>query len=863
MPELPRPVPQAPDQQPTAPEAAPPPIDATKPPVEPAPRVLPTVMAMRVEGQRRYSASQLLSPLGQKIGAPYDPSAAEKGLDTIWNALHVHGMLLMRDVPGGVEILLQVEEMTADLEPRFVGNKEIKTERLKQWALLEDRGELFLYQADRVRQRLFEGYRKEGYAFVEIDVVKRGAQTTDAGSGEIPDVIFEIREGPQVRVKDVVVHGNATMPDTGMWWWKDGIKELADIELGGPWLFNWFGDKFVRDTLDADILAMREVYRDRGFLDAVVELDHLDYTADHEGVVIHIIVDEGRPYTVSGLHIVGLKRTVDPSTQEFVDTIEPLLFTEEELLALCKLKPGERYERTLQNADANKLRDWYGDRGYLSHPSLGSDYFEFVEPRFTFDPASHTVDVTYRLVQGRKRYIREVIFSGARHTRDRVLRRQVDVLPGQVANLAEIRRGLQHLYSTGYFTDDTSPLEHRDPTFGFKPTGDPDTADLEYTVEEGKVVTIQLQGGVSSDTGLFGRIQLQMRNFDIADPPSSVWSTFGELFEKEAFHGGGQEFEIELMPGTEVNAYRVRFQEPDIFRTHFKPWSLEGQLNRYKREERFYDEDRKEARLRLGHQFSRNLAAYVGYSTTALEVSDLDSPLVGLNDPVVPPLPDSIYQQVGDTILNGMTFDVQRRDLDTFLNPRSGSQWIWRNFVYGDLLGGDYEFFKSSIEADWFWLVGDETEEIRPGIHIGLGGGFSDVYGDTELVPYTERFFLGGSKTLRGFERRGVGPNRDDNTLGGAAYMAGTLEFRYPLHSITQPGSYKQVETFRLLLFTDAGVLGPDPWDIDPDEVRWTYGFGLGMVHPFPISLNFGFPLRSFEGDREEVFSFTILSLWF
>jgi outer membrane protein assembly factor BamA len=116
---------------------------------------------------------------------------------------------------------------------------------------------------------------------------------------------------------------------------------------------------------------------------------------------------------------------------------------------------------------------------------------------------------------------------------------------------------------------------------------------------------------------------------------------------------------------------------------------------------------------------------------------------------------------------------------------------------------------------------------------------------------------------LRGFARRGVGPNRFDNTLGGETYLSTTLEYRYPLHSITQPGTYTQVETFRLTLFTDAGVLDVNPWHIDPSEVRWTYGFGLGMVHPFPISLNFGFPILSGEGDRRETFSFTILSLWF
>jgi outer membrane protein insertion porin family len=363
---------------------------------------------------------------------------------------------------------------------------------------------------------------------------------------------------------------------------------------------------------------------------------------------------------------------------------------------------------------------------------------------------------------------------------------------------------------------------------------------------------------------LFGRIALLMHNFDIGDPPNSLWSTFGDLFDKEAFHGAGQELELELQPGTQVNSSLVRFLEPDIFRTQFNPWSFEFEWRRYGREEEFYHEDRNDKRVRFGHQFTRKFSGYIGYTTANVRVTDIDSPLTGLNDPVVPPLPDSIYQQEGKTNLSGITLDFTLRNVDQFLNPHSGNQYGWHSIFYDKSLGGDYDFVKSTINGDWFWLTGDENgEEVQPGFHLGLDAGIADPYGDTTMVPYTERFFLGGSRTLRGFDRRGVGPNRGNNTLGGETALWGTFEYRYPLYSVTEPGTYRQKETFRLTLFTDAGVLGVDAWNIDPNEVRWTYGFGLGMVQPFPVSLNFGFPIKDGEGDRKQVFSFTILSLWF
>ncbi len=823
----------------------------------------PRVLAILVEGERRYTEAQIVAALGQRVGEPYDPAVVSKGLDTLFHAFHAKARVEARDVPGGIELRVTVEEMNVDLEPRFVGNHEIDLPTLKRWALLEDRGELYLYQSERVRQRLIEGYRREGYAFVEVDVVRRGPDLGADPEGALPDVIFEIREGPQVNVKDLIVTGNASMPERGMFWWRDGLVKLAKVELGGPWLFDWNGSEFVREKLDADLLAMREVYRDRGWLDAVVELDRLEFTPDRSGVTIHVIVDEGRPYTVESLDIVAVDRAWNGQRQDWDETPAELVFQKDELLALCSLKPGTRYQRHVQQADANALRDRYGKEGYISHPSLRVDGFEFLEPAFTYDPARHTVQVTYKLAQGKKRWIREVLFTGLPHTRDRVARREIDALPGEVADLTRIRKSLSRLYSTAYFNDEMRPLEHRDPTFAFRPTADPNWVDLEFQVQEGRVVNLQLQGGVDSNSGLFGRIALSMQNFDVAAPPESLWTLFSDVYDKAAFHGAGQRVELEFMPGTVVNAYRARFVEPDLFRSHFDRWSFEAELNRRRRGQRFFDEDRFERRIRLGREFGRELGMFVGLSHQEIEVDALDRVGAGLGDPEVTALPPSIYQQVGDKTILGPTFDVQYRHVDATLNPTQGIQATWRNALFGGVFGQDFDFVRSTIDLDWFFLLPGSGSEVRPGFHVGLGFGIVDAYGDTSETPYTERLFLGGSRKLRGWSFRGVGPNRGSHALGGETSLDATVEYRIPLYSVVQPGTYKEIETFRLTLFTDAGILDPDPWRLDPDELRWSAGFGLGMVTPFPVSLNFGFPLRSGEGDRRQVFSFTIFNLWF
>lgn len=832
-------------------------------------RTPPTVVAITVAGERRYTAAQLVEALGQPIGAGLDRARIERGIETLFKAFHVRvDDLQIREAAGGVELRLVIEELSFDLEPRFVGNAEVKTETLYKWAQLSERGELYLYQADRVRTRLLEGYRQDGYYFAEVDIVKRGdARTADKASAqELADVIFEIREGPQVHVADVRVRGNKTLPNVGMWFWRDGLFKLARAELEGPSLFNWYGAKFDAEKLQADLLAMREVYRDRGYLDAVVELEPLRFSADRSRVTIPIVVDEGQPFRISKLAIRAVTREFNGQDADPVEKPAELVYPEATLLALCKLAPGKRYERTRQVLDSQALRKHYGKDGYLSHSSLGIDSWTFLDPDLEFDFARHEVAVTYKIAQGQQRFVREILFEGARHTRDRVLRREVDVMPGEKADIEEITKSLGRIYSTNYFSDEFAPLDHKDPTYSFKPVeGLPSWVDLVYSVEEGRVVDLQLSGGISSNDGAFGRISLRMRNFDLANPPSSLWRLPGEVYDKEAFHGAGQLLALDLSPGTVVNSYSVQFIEPDLFRTHFDRTILDLNLNLRQRRYRFFDEEKLTQRIRFGREFGRNWTVYAGFTRVGIDVTDIEAtlPSDGFQQPGESPLAQSLFDEEGHSILQGALFDVYYRDVDRTLNPTEGFRATWKNALYGSPVGGDWDFVRSDLDLDWFWPIGSDEEDVRPGVHLALTAGIADDRGDTRDVPYTERFQLGGNHILRGFAYRGVGPNLGGEPLGGETMLSGSLEYRYPLHSVTQPGTYKKVEVFHLTLFTDAGVLDPDPFRLDPAEVRASVGFSLGMSFPIPISLNFGFPVASGEDDRRETFSFSIVNLTF
>jgi outer membrane protein insertion porin family len=808
----------------------------------------PLVLAIHVEGARRYTREQLVGALGQTLGTPLDPDAVERGIHTLWKAFHVRAQVDLREVAGGMELLLRVSELPADLEPRFVGNDEISTDEILKWAQLVEQQELFLHQAPRVRQRILEGYRAQGYYFAEIDFLAR--EQAEQDSADAPaDLIFEIKEGPQVRVVSVEVVGNDSMPDTGMWWWKGGLRSLSKNEISGRGPFSWWGGLLIRDTLDADLVSMRQTYRQRGWLDAVVEVGELDFNGSRDQVRITILVDEGSRYTVSSLSIVGVEQQPDPDQAgETTLVTVPLIMDEEELKSLCLLRPEDPFEAHRMLTDRTTLKNKYGELGHLSHPSLrGKGGWEFLDPVLVQDVDHHRVDVTYRLLQGRERFIREVMFTGNHHTRDSVLRRHVSVLPGERADMRELTRSLSRITSTGFYSDPRDPVGHPDPMMRFHDTDDPEMVDVEFIVQEGQVVDMQLSGGVQSDSGAFALISLRMRNFDGTDLPSSFGSTFSEVYHKEAFHGAGQLLEINLSPGSEIQSWQVRFLHPDIFGSHFDAWSLDTEFLRRDRFYPMFNEDRTRYQVKLGRAFGHDLRTYLGISKQDILIGDRAADV-----------PGPLERQPDESRIQGLLFGLSYRDVDSRLDPRDGFIAGWHNSFNGSFMGGNHEFFRSEFILDWFRPIGGEEGGVRPGVHLGMAAGVASPFGISDEVPYTERFFIGGSKTLRGFDFRGVGPNEHSTAIGGETMLRASLEYRIPLYTVTQARTFREVEMFRMVFFVDAGILDPDAWSLDTSELRASAGVGFGLTNPIPLIFTFGWPLESGPGDDLQAFAFTI-----
>jgi outer membrane protein insertion porin family len=807
----------------------------------------PVVLGIEVDGERRVSEEQLLSAFGLEVGARYDPAEVNRGVNRLWDTFGVRALVLAEPVEGGVVVRISVAEWPFDPVPRFVGNERVDTEDLLDWAGLEPGAELYRFQIPRVRRALEEGYRREGHYFASVR-----ERLVDRDGGEGVDVVFEIDEGPQVCVEDVLIEGNESLVDRGFLWFRSGLRALARPALRAPRFFGWFGTEFDPRVLEEDLVALRQAYRDQGFLNAVVELARLEFSADREWVTIHLRVDEGERFRVRSLRIQAFDVVpAGPGGALQRRPAEPVV-AENELLELCELGEGETYSRITIDRDERALRDRYGEFGHVAHGSMPLvDRWEFLEPDLVYDLENNLVDVTYRLSQGREQRIREVRVQGNRGTRDSVLRRLVTVQPGDLADLPEIDRSLARIRGTGYFSTQFARPGFREPYYRFSETGDPNWKDLDYFVEEGDLIQIDFALQYGADNGAAARVDLRLRNFDISRPPS-LSDPFGDIYTGRALRGAGQTFRVSASPGTEVSRYLVSFTEPDLFQRHYDRIGMTVQFGRSFRLFTSHDERRDFAGLSFFRQLDADTRASVGLRTDAVLVDDLASGgEPSLQDPLG--VPDLLAQQAGRNRFSALTFGLSHNRLDRPQFPNKGFKLSGDVSIFDDTLGSDAEWFALSADYEHFGRLDEDGSDW--GWRLRSNFGTAIPYGDTETLPYTERYFLGGVSVLRGFQFRGVGPIDDGFAIGGETSVTGSVDLFYPLVQAPIPGTFEDRDVLRAGVFADAGILGQGPFEVPADELRMSAGFTIGFLVPIPLTLAFGFPVIEKEGDLRRTFS--------
>jgi outer membrane protein insertion porin family len=578
------------------------------------------------------------------------------------------------------------------------------------------------------------------------------------------DLIFRIEEGKKIRVKHIIFTGNTAFKDK-----KLKSKRLMRTREKG--FFSWLtgsGD-LKREVLNEDVARITAFYHDQGYVRARVGEPQVEYKEDY--IEITLKINEGPRFKVGKVDLEG-----------------DLLIAKEELRKKLKIHEEEYYSRRIVRGDILMLSDFYANQGYA---------YADVAPRISEDSEQLIVNITYVIKKGKQVYFEEIIITGNRKTRDKVIRRQLRVYEQELFSGNRLKRSVRNLHRLDYFKDVKVNTA--------KGSAD-DKMLLSIDVEEHSTGAFTFGGGYSNTEKVFVMASISQRN----------------LF------GRGQILDLRANWGDETRRYSINFTEPWLFDI---PLSAGFKIYNWASDFDAYEKKSLGGGLRLGYpifDFTRLSVAFAR-DVSEIEITDAET------------LPQSILELVTefgeneDIITNTLTTSLSYDSRNRLFGTTEGQDH--RLTVEYAGFGGDIQYVKSVAELGWFVPL---AEELTGFMHAKGGYGRE---GSKGIWPDYERFFLGGINSLRGFDEDDLSPkDANGNEIGGDKFIQFNFELIFPL--LRDAG-------LDGVLFIDTGDVYDDDEEVELDNLRASGGFEFRWNSPIgPIRLAYGYILDPEPEDR-------------
>jgi outer membrane protein insertion porin family len=753
-----------------------------------------TVEEVRIVGNATVSTNIIRNLIRTRAGEPFEPATVEEDYQRVYG-LKKFANVQARVEPtasGGVIVIFDVTEQRQVREIRFIGNSAVTTETLQGLIEIKPGESIDSFRVSVARQAIARLYQERNYpqAHVEVD------QSTLVRDGVLT---FKIVEGPHVRIRKIRVFGNKSFTDDKI---KDQIKT-------GSWFLFFNPGRFDPDQLEDDVAAIRGFYQQHGFFDARVGRT-ITVSPDQSEMMITFVVDEGVRYKIGTITFKG-------------NTTVP----EKTLRTHLKLTEGRPYDADgLRRDQRAMVRDYSHaatkEGGFIYLPQSNDPNYLNIETKTVFHKEAGTVDLIHEIREGKRFIVNSIRVRGNSRIQDKVFIRELRVAPGDPYNSSEFLDAVDRMRATNLVSGAQ-----------ITPIGDtPGVRDVLVEVKEGQMAFFTIGAGFTSNAGVLGNISYEQRNFDITNWPSS-WS---ELFSNRSFTGAGQYFKVQLEPGTEQSRASISFVEPYLFD---QPYSLGVNVYYSTRIREHYDEVRAGSTVTFGRRFGVDQAFRANLTLRGEDVNIRSIQDEQLRAP-------EILAGKGHHTVTSAAIGLRRDTTDNPFLPSRGSV-LGVEYERVGALGGQYDFNKFSADAAWYYTLREDLMERKTILSLRGHAGYIEG-GD---APFFEKFYGGGSGSIRGFRFRGISPRSgpDDDPVGGDFSVTGTAEVGFPLAG----------EALRGVVFLDAGTVEKD---FRIGTLRASVGFGFRLNLPIfnnlPLALDFGFPIAEDRTDDHQVISFSL-----
>ncbi len=428
-----------------------------------------------------------------------------------------------------------------------------------------------------------------------------------------------------------------------------------------------------------------------------------------------------------------------------------------------QLTAGTRFRDAGIDSDRMKLG--------LALENSGYPYAEVV-PTLQVNEEKRIVDIIWTVRTGPRCRFRDVTVTGNEHVSSELIRKHLALLPGEQYSRRAIEESQRRIYNLSMFHVVTVTAQLTSARDSVIP--------VEVRVKEAPRLTTKIGFG-------YGR--------------EEKFRVYTDSYLLGAF-GGARRLNF-YAKHSDIEPYHISLK---LIQPAFLSSNTTLEINPFilRQEEPGFTENRYGGNLSVLHEFNRILRSSVTYTFERVNLDTTSLADVALDNQLT-----DLYNK------SSVTFGLTLDNSFPVFSPTSGFYAAGAFKISGLDLGSDYHFTRSLIEVrryQPFWGM------VLAG-RVKMGGIKSnDAHG---FVPVEDRFFAGGSSSVRGWARAELGPMEDDTPIGGESLFETSFELRYPIWGILSGA-----------MFTDFGNVWIQSYRFPIDDLRYSAGLGLRVRTP-------------------------------
>ena len=585
-------------------------------------------------------------------------------------------------------------------------------------------------------------------------------------------------------------------------------RQLKSIIKSGPkyWFEVWSSkDIYNSSLLDQDIESLLKFYQDRGYAKVRLVSKQVNLSSDKSDIFITISLSEGSLYQFGNTKIYGL--------EEF----DPQIFKN---ILNFNLKPGSIFSRASIENTEQSIKFLLGESGFA---------FPEIISNVDFKDDNSVVDINFRINPKSKSYVRRINIVGNTKTNDEVYRRELRQFESSVYAESKIDRSKIRLQRLKFVNNVEVKKNIVDQSLGL--------IDIDFIIEETQSGEFKVGAGYSDSSGAIFNIKVQQDNF----------------------LGKGNNVALEL----EKTNYKklIRYSNTDPYYTNdgiskttsliFSDTDVSGTSTAS------YLSDTYSYGVNFNIPISETRSYGYGgelilteYATTAGSPSNVRSFIDEYGDRHFGFRFNANYtEDTRDRVVYASTGKRQSLTSSLYLPPDL-------EYSYASIrLSGEYNKpYNFNFLGMFDWNTVLQTKPL-----LGVGIGLFEI----SKLPFHDKFFAGGDRTVRGFDSNSLGPLRNNTTCTAKTCDAIGGDFLTVIQSnwIFPPPPFlgEDQRNFRASLFVDIGNVFEDIGDFSYSELRGSYGIQANFRTPVgAVSLGFVDAFKSKEGDDTKPVIFSL-----